>query len=136
MKDTIMLIYDKIPLQITLNEQTTRLCLLWCLILQQNALKTWFGHFSVENPDTGQKYFFATLPPNKGPASTLHMYLQISNGEVTCHKCAMCLVQVYWQRAKGAAPTCQMLVWNIFLTKMNFSVWKCWCNLIKLKILI
>ena len=54
-KDTIMLIYATFQLQMTVNGQKTRLCILLCLIMQQSSPKTWFGHFSVENPDTGQK---------------------------------------------------------------------------------
>ena len=46
-------------------EKQTSICSILCIILWQNSADTRFGHFLIENPDTGQKKVFLQLclPP-------------------------------------------------------------------------
>ena len=59
-------------------EKKTSICSILCVILSQNSENTYFGHFLVENWDTGRKKSFCnSAPPNM---MTLHLNISL-NGE-------------------------------------------------------
>ena len=66
-KTSMLLIYDIIQLQMNTLEKKTSICSISCIILWLNSENSYFGHFWVENQDTGRKksFFFATLPSRR-----------------------------------------------------------------------
>ena len=46
------------------NQKKTSICSISCVMIQQNSANTYFGHFLLENPDTGQKKNFCNSEPN------------------------------------------------------------------------